>query len=95
LATKRNRQRVAHAGREIVGAKFLNAMQLREGRFWRAETDAPRQAQVHAYFNELLIDVNLVLSFVPSPFTATILANAMPVAINADSMAVAPDSYHI
>jgi hypothetical protein len=49
-------------------------------------------AQVCAYFNELLIDVNLVLSFVPSPFTAAMIASAMPAAINPYSIAVAPDS---
>jgi hypothetical protein len=40
------------------------------------------RAQVRAYFNELLIDVNLVLSFVPSPFTAAMMASEMPAAIN-------------
>jgi hypothetical protein len=44
------------------------------------------------YFNELLIEVNLVLSFVPSPFTTAIIASAMPAAISPYSMAVAPVS---
>jgi hypothetical protein len=50
------------------------------------------RAQVRAYFNELLIDVNLVLSSVPSPFTAAMMASEMPAAINPYSIAVAPDS---
>jgi hypothetical protein len=45
-----------------------------------------------AYFNELLIEVNLVLSLVPSPFTVAIIARAIPAAISAYSMAVAADS---
>jgi hypothetical protein len=58
--------------------------------------DMPRtirvRTQVRAYFNELLIDVNLELSFVPSPFTAAMMASEMPAAINPYSIAVAPDS---
>jgi hypothetical protein len=50
------------------------------------------RTQVRAYFNELLIDVNLELSFVPSPFTAAMMASEMPAAINPYSIAVAPDS---
>jgi hypothetical protein len=41
------------------------------------------------YFSELLIEVNLVLSFEPNPFTAAITARAMPAAIRPYSMAVA------
>ena len=43
------------------------------------------------YFSELLTDVNMVLRFVPSPFTATMMAIEMPAAINPYSMAVAPE----
>jgi hypothetical protein len=39
-----------------------------------------------------LIDVNLVLSLVPSPFTTAMIASAMPAAISPYSMAVAPVS---
>jgi hypothetical protein len=42
-----------------------------------------------AHFSELLIEVNLVLSFVPNPFTTAIIASAMPAAISPYSMAVA------
>ena len=35
------------------------------------------RAQVRVYFIELLIDVNLELRFVPSPFTAAMMARAM------------------
>jgi hypothetical protein len=34
-----------------------------------------------AYFSEVLIEVNLVLSFVPSPFTTAMMASEMPAAI--------------
>jgi hypothetical protein len=45
-----------------------------------------------AYFNEVLIEENLVLSFTPIPFTTAMIAREMPAAINPYSMAVAPDS---
>ena len=45
-----------------------------------------------ALFKELLTDVNLVLSFVPSPFMTAMIASEMPAAISPYSMAVAPDS---
>ena len=38
------------------------------------------------------MDVNCVLSVTPRPFTAAMIASAMPAAIKAYSMAVAPDS---
>jgi hypothetical protein len=38
-----------------------------------------------------LIEVNLVLSLVPSPFTIAMIASEMPAAIRPYSMAVAPD----
>jgi hypothetical protein len=44
------------------------------------------------YFNELLIDENLVFNVVPIPSTAAMITNAMPVAIRQYSIAVAPDS---
>ncbi len=50
---------------------------------------APTKA---AYFKEVLIDVNLVLSLVPSPFTTAMMASEIPAAIRPYSMAVAPDS---
>jgi hypothetical protein len=45
-----------------------------------------------AYFSELLIAVNLVLSLVPRPFTTAMIASAMPAAISPYSIAVAPVS---
>jgi hypothetical protein len=44
-----------------------------------------------SYFNEVLIDVNLVLRFVPMPFTTAMIASEMPAAISPYSIAVAPD----
>lgn len=44
------------------------------------------------HFSELLIEVNLLLSFVPSPFTAAMIAREIPAAIKPYSMAVAPVS---
>jgi hypothetical protein len=46
----------------------------------------------NAYFSEALIDVNWALRFVPRPFTAAMIASAMPAAIRPYSIAVAPDS---
>jgi hypothetical protein len=43
-----------------------------------------------AYFKEVLIDVNLVLSLTPRPFTMAMIASEMPAAISPYSMAVAP-----
>jgi hypothetical protein len=51
-----------------------------------------RRSKPAGYFNDVLMDVNLVLSFAPSPFTTTIMASAMPAAIKPYSIAVAPDS---
>jgi hypothetical protein len=50
-----------------------------------------RTARSH-YLSELLIEVNFVLSLVPSPFTTVMIARAIPAAINPYSIAVAPDS---
>ena len=44
------------------------------------------------YFSELLIEVNMPLRLVPSPFTAAIIAIGIPAAISPYSMAVAADS---
>jgi hypothetical protein len=50
-----------------------------------------RRATTIAYFSEVLIEVNLVLSLVPSPFTIAMIVGEMPAAISLYSMAVAPD----
>ena len=44
------------------------------------------------YFSELLMVSKFVLSLVPRPFTAVMIAIAIPAAIRPYSMAVAPDS---
>lgn len=44
------------------------------------------------YFNEVEIDVKLVLSAVPSPFTTAMIASEIPAAIRPYSIAVAPRS---
>jgi hypothetical protein len=51
----------------------------------------PPEKGPRSYFNELLIEVNWVLSVVPRPFTAAIIASEMPAAIRPYSIAVAPD----
>jgi hypothetical protein len=40
-----------------------------------AQTSVPRN---YRYFNEPLIEVNLVFRFVPSPLAAVMIASAMP-----------------
>ena len=53
--------------------------------------DWARQS-IRAYFNDVLIEENLELSFTPIPFTTAIMASAIPAAIKPYSIAVAPDS---
>jgi len=45
-----------------------------------------------AYFNCVEIDVNLVFSFGPMPYTTAMIASAMPLAMMLYSIAVVPDS---
>ena len=54
-------------------------------------TFVARQTEA-AYFNCVEMDEKVVLSFVPTPLTAVIMATAMPAAIRPYSMAVAPES---
>jgi hypothetical protein len=49
------------------------------------------EKETKPHFNEVLTDVNSVLRAVPTPFTATIIATAIPAAIKPYSIAVAPD----
>jgi hypothetical protein len=57
---------------------------------WRARSrTAP---EMGGYFSELLMVSKFVLSLVPRPFTAVMIAIAIPAAIRPYSMAVAPDS---
>jgi hypothetical protein len=51
----------------------------------------PPEKGTKYYFNELFIVVNWALRLVPSPFTAAMIASAMPAAIKPYSIAVAPD----
>jgi hypothetical protein len=46
----------------------------------------------NGYFSEVLMATNLLLSLVPTPSTAVMMAIAMPAAISPYSIAVAPDS---
>jgi hypothetical protein len=45
------------------------------------------------YFSEVLIVPKVVLSLLPTPFTAVMIAIAIPAAIRPYSIAVAPDSF--
>jgi hypothetical protein len=60
----------------------------------RASTsvEALRSTGPDDYFSEVLTDVNIVLSVVPSPFTTAMMARLIPAAIKAYSIAVAADS---
>ena len=51
----------------------------------------PPEKGTRNYFKELLIEVKLVLSVVPRPFTAATIAIEIPAAIRPYSIAVAPD----
>jgi hypothetical protein len=51
-----------------------------------------RPPEKGGYFSELLMVSKFVLSLVPRPFTAVMIAIAIPAAIRPYSMAVAPDS---
>jgi hypothetical protein len=58
----------------------------------QCEEQTGRGLRSAPYFNELLIDENLVFNVVPIPSTAALITNAMPVATRQYSIAVAPDS---
>src|SRR3954453_15324141 len=59
------------------------------GRLARPVPNGPRNGR---YFSELLMVSKFVLSLLPRPFTAVMIAIAIPAAIQPYSMAVAPDS---
>ena len=59
------------------------------GRLRRPVLKAP---EMGCYFSELLMVSKFELSLVPRPFTAVMIAIAIPAAIRPYSMAVAPDS---
>jgi hypothetical protein len=48
--------------------------------------------QQNGYFNEVLIELNIVFRLLPSPLTMAMIASAIPAAISPYSIAVAPDS---
>jgi len=66
----------------------------KKGGTGRANAQPPFENAVYKfdYFSEELIALKLVLNAVPTPFTAVMIAIAIPAAINAYSMAVAADS---
>jgi hypothetical protein len=61
---------------------------------WRGQLEFVEAASVggQSYLSEVLIVPKLVLSLPPTPWTAAIIARAMPAAMRPYSMAVAPDS---
>ena len=62
----------------------------RDRALWRARSrNAP---EIGDYFSELLMVLKFVDSWLPTPFTAVMIAIAIPAAIRPYSMAVAPDS---
>jgi hypothetical protein len=60
----------------------------------RIATKSKRPPQLAAsfYFSEELTEENTVFRLLPKPFTAAIIASAIPAAIRPYSIAVAPDS---
>jgi hypothetical protein len=67
--------RRAHKLREITAYAWANPDDIR--------------SCAYGYCKEALIEVNLVFSLVPSPFTVAMMASAMPAAIRPYSIAVA------
>ena len=57
---------------------------------WRARSR--NASEIGDYFSELLMVLKFVDSWLPTPFTAVMIAIAIPAAIRPYSMAVAPDS---
>src|SRR6201999_345268 len=53
---------------------------------------AEKRESYQAYFNDVLMLVNLVFNVEPRPLTAAMMARLMPAAIRPYSMAVAADS---
>jgi len=71
-------------------AAFVGGADILRGT-WPGWTSADT-ATVKKYFNDVLILPKLVASLVPTPWTAAMIASAIPAAIRPYSMAVAPDS---
>src|SRR6516165_7654590 len=59
---------------------------------WVQQLDFLLRNAEGCYFSEVLMASNLLLRFVPTPFTTAMIARAIPAAIRPYSMAVAPDS---
>jgi len=72
-------------------APIKSKMQLRFGQ-GKGETKAQSSLAFLAapYFNDVLIELNMVFRLLPRPLTATIIAIEMPAAIRPYSIAVAP-----
>jgi hypothetical protein len=60
---------------------------------WKPAAALPRKSRNDGYFSDELIDVNLPFKVEPSPFTAAMMAKAIPAAIKPYSIAVAPLSF--
>src|SRR3954464_14425885 len=82
--TPKRRRFVAARGRHATGRARTTKAPDRRGPWCLAVAAA--------YFSELLIAVNLVLSVPPRVLTIVMMASEMPAAISPYSMAVAPDS---
>ena len=85
LKQKAARRRLLNSNLMIVDQRRLSikaCLNLRR-------RDAPQQ---DGYFNEELIELNMVFRLLPSPLTTAMIASAIPAAISPYSIAVAPDS---
>jgi hypothetical protein len=77
---------------EIGRAKLIWRIKNQEtGRSARPVSKCP--PKMGGYFSEVLMLLKVPLSAVPTPFTAVMIAIAIPAAIKPYSMAVAPDSF--
>ena len=74
----------------MTGSRHASSQMKSTG---RQERPVPENAEKPlSYFKEVLMVVKFVLSWLPTPFTAAMIAIAMPAAIKPYSIAVAPDS---
>jgi hypothetical protein len=66
--------------------------EIRRGLFAKQHQSSPLKRRSFAvYFSEVLMFEKVVLSVEPRPFTAAMIASAIPAAIRPYSIAVAPD----
>ena len=78
---------------KLLEAQAANERELRrvQAELKIADARGGRAAGAGRYFNDELIDENFLLSVVPNELTAVMIASAIPAAINAYSIEVAPD----